>query len=352
MAKSLSWLSMRRPTFAMAGDQMIGILAAAGSRAWRDRRAVVDTADIVAVLARRRELRCGYRARRRLWTWPRRCEAAAHTPALAAIDHEASAVLREALWIARRRARRSAGEVALRWCSCAHRVVRRALREAADMGVGDAHGAHLILAIVVDPVCCGYHALAEAGPDPRDIQPTVLASAGRDGRVRAPALAQLAALSALSHPPPKAGRPWAGRMLLRRLGASAVAYAIGTEATRQAARCGAAEIGAVHVRPRVRPLRPDRLPARPVLCGVSWRPGGHQRPPHDGLHRGRLAGGPRGRSQSGRRLRSAAYTGRPAAHRQPVRAARDGGWTAGESTSRLAFGEDRRPRQLGRHRAR
>lgn len=57
----------------MAGEQMIDILAAAGSRAWQDRRAVAETADIVAVLARRREVRRGYRARRRLWTWSVRC---------------------------------------------------------------------------------------------------------------------------------------------------------------------------------------------------------------------------------------------------------------------------------------
>lgn len=231
----------------MAGEQMIDILAAAGARAWVDRRAVVDTSDIVAVLARRKLLHCPPTARRRLWSWPVRCDATADSPTAAAIDHETSAALREAQWIARRQARRSADDGAPRWCACTHRVVRRALREAADARIRDAHGAHLVLAIVADSMCCGNRTLAEAGLSPREIEPTVLAASNRDGRVRAPALTQLAALGALSHPPPRKGRRYVGRVLLRRLGASAVAYAVGTEAARQAIRTGAKQIGAVHV---------------------------------------------------------------------------------------------------------
>jgi hypothetical protein len=231
----------------MAGEQLIDVLAAAAVRAWLDRRAVVDTADLVAVLARRKLLPSPRTVRRRLWAWPVRCDATGDSPTAAAIDHEATGALREALWIARRRARRSADDVAPRWCACTHRVVRRALREAADLRIRDAHGAHLVLSVIADRTCCGYRALAESGLNVVDVHASVLAPSNRDGRVRAPALSQLAALGVLTHPAPRTGRRFFGRMLLRRLGASAVAYAVGTEAARQAVRTGAKEIGAVHV---------------------------------------------------------------------------------------------------------
>lgn len=230
---------MSPPTYAMAGEQLIQLLAEAAVRARLDRRPVIDTADLVAVLARRRILHCRRSERRRLWARLAWCDVPAEPASAAAIDFEASAALREAQWIA---------HVPARWCGCAHRVVRRALREASDVRVADAHGAHLLAAITGDHTSCGYRVLAEVGLSPREIQPTVLAAVHRDGRVRAPALTRLADLGALSHPPPKPGRRLLGRHALRQIGATGpVAYAIGGEAARQAVRADADEIGAVHV---------------------------------------------------------------------------------------------------------
>src|SRR4051812_48615997 len=235
---------MSPPTYAMAGDELIDVLAAACERAWRGGRTVVDTADVAAILARRRLVPGRAAARRQGWHWPHRCDVAADPADAAAIDHEALAALREAVWIGRTRAGRAADEAAPRWCRCAHRVVRRALREAADVRVRDAHGAHLVLAMAKDPTGCGHRALAEAGLSPRSLPPTLLAVVSRDGRVRAPALDQLSRLGALDHPKPRIGRRLLGRMTLQRAGAGAVAYAVGAEAARQAIRCGADQIGA------------------------------------------------------------------------------------------------------------
>lgn len=235
---------MSTPTYAMAGEELIGLLGAAGVRAWLGRRPMADTADLVAALARRHHIPGPREPRHRLWTWPVRCDRP-HEPATpTAIDHEASAALREAVWIARAKAGRPADEAAPRWCGCAHRVVRRALRVAADLRVRDAHGGHLVQAIAGDPTCCGYRALTEAGLNPREIRPAGL---DQDGHVHAPALRQLMKLGALAHPRPNPLRRATGPLALRRAGASAMAYAIGTEAARQAVRTGVDQIGAVHV---------------------------------------------------------------------------------------------------------
>ena len=65
---------MSPPTYAMAGEELIDLLGTACERAWLDGRTVVDTADLAAIVARRRLVPGPARARRQLWSRPYRCD--------------------------------------------------------------------------------------------------------------------------------------------------------------------------------------------------------------------------------------------------------------------------------------
>jgi len=236
-----------------ASEEIIHVLTAACVRAWKERRSVTGSSDVLIELSRRIKPFRDAISRETWNLFEERaarepldyCDRAQHPVASVgkAIDCEVSGTLREAKWLGRRRLRLGRDEAGPDWCQCVSSVLGRVFKDAAPAGVPDPQAAHLMLGIFSEAGSGAHRIMSDLGVDLSAVQRASVSGSviRKSGSVYAPASHILTVVGAISSPDPVILRWMAkpiGWAVVRKTGVGAVAFAIGSEATRQAVRSG------------------------------------------------------------------------------------------------------------------
>ncbi|MEO3818408.1 hypothetical protein [Plantactinospora sp. B24E8] len=188
---------------------------------------------------------------------------------------EVLAVLREAIWDARRDLRREVTDPSPSWSSASYSAVRRALEIAGAERVGYAHGMHLFLALTEDPGCRATEVLAGLGVTGDHIRQAVpvRSSIAAEGSPTALGADFLTAAGVLGRPGGGGAAPGRLRHRLSRLvlrsGVGVIVPVLEQEAVRQAVRMGAPEVDSVGLLAAVLSLD-EQLRARRRCFAPPW----------------------------------------------------------------------------------
>ncbi|MDG4783145.1 Clp protease N-terminal domain-containing protein [Micromonospora sp. WMMD961] len=241
-----------------AGRELTWTLAGAAGVCWRDGRDVVDTSDVAVELTTRMmsfKRLLGRKAKHLGGV-------ASDIPSEAAVvessgdsrspvDQEVEAVLREAMWNARRDLRYDNLVSPPLWSSAVHAAVRNALGIARTHGVRYAHGMHLLGALIEDPACRASVALANLGICGEDIARAVPmeVSVAAEGTPVTFTAGFLAGMGVLNGPGGALSRRLRSRVsrLILRSDIGLILPSLDQEAIRQTVRMGAAQVDSVGV---------------------------------------------------------------------------------------------------------
>lgn len=250
-------MATTRRDWAEPGRWFMDTLMAACRHAWQAGKPIIGTEDVFIELARRmpslrRQLgsvldKLDRQALAQSWD-----DLSPTSSADSPIANEVDAILREVTWLARRSLGIAASDAAPPWSENSRVVVKQALRDAVGIGLGVAHGMHLLVGILAVPENGAVRLLREAGLSSRKLQVEmpVTTSIRREGRPHTPSVDLLRVAGQLTRPKPGVVRLPVlvlGLTLRLRLRKPVTITALELEAVRQAVRAGRDFCTSLHV---------------------------------------------------------------------------------------------------------